>query len=92
MAITLEKTGYIPGTYDAEDYAEEWMWLTRYGVRSDEIIKRSRPGQKWFREHVQPLVSASRCCSCEKTFNPQEAGNLTRCTQTCGGGSKRSRP
>lgn len=72
-----------PAVYDAEDYADEWLFLTRMGVRSDEIIRRSLPSGGWFAKHVRPLVDASRCMACDGPFNPQESGSLMFCSETC---------
>lgn len=72
-----------PAVYDAEDYADEWLFLTRMGVRSDEIIRRSLPSARWFQDHVRPLVDASRCMACDARFDPQESGSLIVCSKNC---------
>lgn len=70
--------------FDPEDYAEEWLFLTWAGVRSDQIIERSRPPRTWFSRHVLPRVTRSRCATCGELFNPQVSGFLVRCSKTCG--------
>ena len=71
-------------TYDAEDYAEEWAFLTALGVRGDEIIRRSHPDRSWFVRNVKPLVNRSLCSACGGPFDPRGATSLTRCAMTCG--------
>lgn len=71
-------------SYDADDYAEEWRFLTHMGMRSDQIIERSRPSRGWFTRWVRPLVHVALCASCGEAFNPQKSGMLTRCSHTCG--------
>lgn len=72
------------GCYDPDDYADEWMFLTSAGVRSDLIIERSRPTREWFAKYVMPRVTRSRCATCGEVFNPEDVGLLTRCSKTCG--------
>ena len=72
-----------PAVHDPEDYADEWLFLTAMGVRSDEIIRRSIPTARWFTEHVRPLVDRSRCTHCDAPFDPQESGSLTFCSEIC---------
>lgn len=84
-----ERDGSILGThrgnrYNAEDYAEEWLYLTWSGMRSDDIIARSRPARAWFTAHVLPRVNKSLCATCGILFDPQVTGSLTRCTKSCG--------
>lgn len=75
--------------YDPADYAEEWVFLTRMRMRSDQIIERSAPSREWFSRHVKPLVSISLCSVCGVAFNPQETGMLMRCAQNCGAGNRK---
>lgn len=70
--------------YSPSDYAEEWAFLTRMGVTSDQIIERSRPSRHWFSQRVLPLVTRSLCASCGEAFDPQKAGSLLRCEPSCG--------
>lgn len=70
-------------SYDPEDYAEEWLFLTALGVPSDQIIDRSRPAREWFVRHVLPLVNRSLCAHCGSVFDPQRARMLTKCSNAC---------
>lgn len=72
-------------SYDPQDYAEEWMWLTHLGMRSDVIIERSRPSREWFIRRVLPLVSRSICALCNEVYDTRAAGMLTRCSNACTG-------
>lgn len=72
-------------TYDPSDYAEEWVLLSSLGMRSDQIIARSRPSREWFVKRVLPLVDRSVCASCGSLFNPQRVRMLTRCSNACSG-------
>lgn len=70
--------------YDAQDYAEEFVFLTWQGVPADQIIARSQPRREWFTINVLPLVSRAICGTCGDVFEPQTVGSLTRCSKTCG--------
>lgn len=74
--------------FDPEDYAQEWTELSLWGVRSDQIIDRSRPSEWWFKNKLTFLVSVSVCASCGEMFNPQQSGMLTRCSMNCGSNRK----
>jgi hypothetical protein len=79
--------GYEPqprkAKFDAEDYADEWRWLTRMGVPAEQIITRSNPSRDWFFDHVRMLVSDA-ICTCGEHFNPSETRLLTKCNKACG--------
>jgi hypothetical protein len=79
--------GYKPrprrSKFDAEDYAEEWRWLTQIGMPAEQIITRSNPSRVWFFEHVRMLVTDA-ICTCGDHFNPADSRQLTRCNKACG--------
>lgn len=79
-----QRSGETTPRYDVEDYADEWMFLTRMGLRAGEIIARSRPSHRWFIEHIMPAVTIAVCSSCLDVFNPQVTRTLTRCSTACG--------
>jgi hypothetical protein len=73
--------------YDAEDYAEEWKWLTEAGMLSADIIKQSTPSATWFKKHVTPLVRYANCPRCKRRFLVEKSGTLMACGKTCPGSS-----
>lgn len=79
--------GYEPrkrrAKFDAEDYAEEWRWLTHMGVPAEQIINRSNPSRDWFFDHVRLLVTDA-ICTCGEHFNPAETRMLSKCNKACG--------
>lgn len=79
--------GYEPqkrrAKFDAEDYAEEWKWLTHMGVAAERIIARSNPSRDWFFDHVRLLVTDA-ICTCGEHFNPAETRMLSKCNKACG--------
>ena len=75
--------GSVRVRYDVEDYADEWMFLTRMGVKAEDIISRSCPSREWFVRNLLPVVTRARCAKCDEVFNPQVSGMLTRCSASC---------
>lgn len=79
--------GYEPrkrkAKFDAEDYADEWVWLTHMGVAAERIVARSNPSRDWFFDHVRLLVTDA-LCTCGEHFNPSETRMLTKCNKACG--------
>ena len=69
--------------YDAQDYAEEWQFLTNAGLLSTEIIDRSKPSKAWFKKHVTPLVKYSNCPGCGRKYLVAKSGTILICGKDC---------
>lgn len=72
-----------PRNYDAQDYAEEWQFLTDAGLLSTEIIDRSMPSKAWFKKHVTHLVKYANCPSCGRKYLVAKSGTLLICGKDC---------
>jgi hypothetical protein len=83
-AATEERLAALAGVqlYDIEDYIEEWGELTDLGMSCREIVARSRPSLKWFRENVLLEVDQALCGSCRRFFDPR-AVRGTECSVAC---------
>ena len=87
MARARANGGPKTSKYDVDDYAQEWEELTYLGLDAARIISGSIPSERWFLTWVMPRVSASRCSSCGRVFNPAETGTFLVCSKTCELGS-----
>lgn len=83
MAKARANGGPQSSKYDVDDYVQEWAELTWLGMDAARIIAGSDPSEDWFLTWVLPRVSVARCSSCERIFNPSEAGTLIVCSTSC---------
>jgi hypothetical protein len=65
--------------YDPADYRDELEHMVCLGLTTREFIERSQPSLKWFRQHVLPICTLSKC-TCGKFFSPRDTGMLLECT------------
>lgn len=69
--------------YDIASYVADFAFLTKLGRSAGSIISGSIPEERWFANHVLPLVRAAICSRCERQFNPQSAGSIVWCSPQC---------